>query len=110
MHEEARLSAPMTASLSDIALRPIQGQRRERIGAYARGFAIERQLAERIYDAAVNEEIDPELAFRLVKVESSFRQRAGLSGSWVKRRNMGRFNRAPRAGWTRAFRGRICSR
>ena len=82
LHEEARLSAPMTASLSDIALRPIQGQRRERIGAYARGFAIERQLAERIYDAAVNEEIDPELAFRLVKVESSFRQRAiGPAGS-----------------------------
>ena len=82
LHDNAPSSVAIAASQSDIALRSLQVERRERVRAYANGFAIERQLAERIYDAAVNEGVIPDLAFRLVKVESSFRQRAiGPAGS-----------------------------
>ena len=82
LHAERRLSAPVRLTQSDIGLWTLQLQRLERTRAYADGFGIERRLAERIYDAAVNEGIDIDLAFRLVKVESSFRQRAvGPAGS-----------------------------
>jgi soluble lytic murein transglycosylase-like protein len=82
LHDNTPSDVAPAASQSDIALRSLQIERRERVRAFAKGFAIERQLAERIYDAAVNEGVIPELAFRLVKVESSFRQRAiGPAGS-----------------------------
>lgn len=73
---------PIRATQSDIGLWTVQMQRLERTRAYSDGFRIERRLAERIYDAAVNEGVDADLAFRLVKVESSFRRRAvGPAGS-----------------------------
>jgi soluble lytic murein transglycosylase-like protein len=44
----------------------------ERFSAYP----INRELAEAIYDAAVEQEIDPEIAFGLVRAESGFRNHA----------------------------------
>ncbi len=69
-------------TLGDRALERTELDRRAKIGRYADGFGIARSLAARIYDAAVNEGVSPELAFRLVRVESSFRQWAvGPAGS-----------------------------
>ena len=39
---------------------------------YAREYRITMQLAELIHDVAISEKIEPELAFRLVKLESRF--------------------------------------
>jgi soluble lytic murein transglycosylase-like protein len=50
--------------------------RHARIAASAARFGIAIDLARDIEHAAVAEGIDPELAFRLVRVESSFRERA----------------------------------
>lgn len=50
--------------------------RRARIQEYAARYGIGFELAEAIYAAAEAEKVDPELAFRLVRVESAFRERA----------------------------------
>ncbi len=82
LHAERSWGVPVHLTQSDVGLWSVQLERRERTRAYADGFRIEQPLAERIYDAAVNEGVDVDLAFRLVKVESSFRRRAiGPAGS-----------------------------
>lgn len=43
---------------------------------FARRYGISAELAQRIYDAAVEAGIDPDLGFRLVRVESRFNARA----------------------------------
>lgn len=45
-------------------------------GSYAQIYGISRDLAQQIIDVALSEGIDPELGFRLVRVESVFRTRA----------------------------------
>ena len=82
LHPERSPSVVVLPTQSDIGLRALQLQRLSETRAYASAFKIERRLAESIYDAAVNEGVDVDLAFRLVKVESSFRRRAvGPAGS-----------------------------
>jgi soluble lytic murein transglycosylase-like protein len=44
----------------------------ESLERYA-AYPLDRELAERIYDTAVEAEVDPEIAFGLVRAESSFR-------------------------------------
>jgi hypothetical protein len=51
-------------------------RRRHRIFTFATRYRISNDLSAAIYDAAVAERIEPELAFRLVRVESEFRERA----------------------------------
>ena len=51
-------------------------ERWNRIFEYSREYRIPADLSAAIYDAALNERIDPELAFPLVKLESDFRERA----------------------------------
>ena len=73
---------PLAEVQSDIALRRYRLQRADSIAAYAERFRIGFERAAMIYDAAVAEKVSPELAFRLVRVESSFRQRVvGPRGS-----------------------------
>ena len=56
--------------------------RRRSIEAYASAFRIDAELAGLIYETAFREGLDPDLGFRLVRVESSFRRRAvGPAGS-----------------------------
>jgi soluble lytic murein transglycosylase-like protein len=50
--------------------------RTEGAGAFARQYGISRELAQTIYDAAIAERIDPDLGFRVVRVESRFNPRA----------------------------------
>jgi soluble lytic murein transglycosylase-like protein len=51
-------------------------ERADRIINYSTRFAIPANLATRILDASMAEGIDPELAFRLVRLESGFNPRA----------------------------------
>ena len=56
------------------AAREMEAQRTSTIESLASTFRVELPLAEDIHDAAVNFEIDPEVAFGLVQAESSFRK------------------------------------
>jgi soluble lytic murein transglycosylase-like protein len=51
-------------------------ERWERVFAYARRYGIKADLAAAIYDEASAQKIDPELAFRVVRLESRFDERA----------------------------------
>ncbi|MDX1577401.1 MAG: lytic transglycosylase domain-containing protein [Gemmatimonadota bacterium] len=76
----AGLSARPTAA--ELALRGAAQRRSAQVGSYAERFDISRSLSRRIYDAAEAAGIDAELAYRLVRVESSFRPEAvGPAGS-----------------------------
>ena len=69
-------------STSDRVLSTFQATRAAEVGYYGRQFRVRSDLAGMIFDAATSQGIDPELAFRLIRVESSFRQRVvGPAGS-----------------------------
>lgn len=64
------------------SLRRFAEVRRRSVGSYASAFRIGEELAGLIFETALREGLDPELAFRLVRVESSFRRGAvGPAGS-----------------------------
>ena len=59
--------------------RAFEGEQLERLNAiynYSRRYKITTDLSTAIYDAAVAEQIDPALAFPLVRLESQFKQTA----------------------------------
>ncbi len=60
----------------EVALANEQLERWNRIFAFSNRYDIGTQLAGAIHDIAVAEGIEPELAFRLVRVESEFKPRA----------------------------------
>jgi soluble lytic murein transglycosylase-like protein len=47
-----------------------------RAASFAKRYGISAELAQRIVDSAAREGLDPELAFRLIRVESQFKTRA----------------------------------
>ena len=51
-------------------------QRADRIIHYSTQYGVSAGMAGRVYDAAIAENVDPELAFRLVNLESDFNARA----------------------------------
>jgi len=68
--------APLTAPRSEVALANDQLEQWNRIFAFSTQFNVRAQLAKSIHDIAIAEGIEPELAFRLVRVESGFKERA----------------------------------
>ncbi len=60
----------------ELELQRLQAERLSRIVHFSSQFDISADLAELIYDVAVFEDLEPELAFRLVRVESGFRRSA----------------------------------
>jgi soluble lytic murein transglycosylase-like protein len=54
-------------------------QRWNRIYGFSRRWMVDTELARAIYDAAIEAGIDPELGFRVVNVESQFKERATSS-------------------------------
>jgi soluble lytic murein transglycosylase-like protein len=75
--------APTTATVTDrvraadAARRATQRlQRWNKIYMYSRRWMIDTELARAIHDAAIEAGIDPELGFRLVNVESQFKEKA----------------------------------
>ena len=60
----------------ELELARLQLERAEDLLRHSALYQIPADLAELIYDVAVSEGIDPELAFRLVKLESGFHSRA----------------------------------
>lgn len=74
--EVRRLRAEVEAARGELALASAQLKRWHQIFSYARRFHIDAGLAGAIYDAALAEGLDPELAFPLVRLESDFKERA----------------------------------
>ena len=77
----AASSSPLSDNVLRSQLLGTQGQleamtarlnRATRIIEYSSRYAVSADLAARVFDAANGESIDPELAFRLVKLESDF--------------------------------------
>jgi Transglycosylase SLT domain len=88
-HAEAGIlrEPPVSGALSrptaaELALLEPGLRRTAMIRGYAERYGIGWQLSEAIHDAAVHEDLDMSLAYRLVRVESSFKQGAiGPAGS-----------------------------
>ena len=76
--ETARLEATQRylAAESDLAATGHELARLRSIMAYSEAYGIPADLAAAIHRAAVLEDVEPDLAFRLVQTESGFRQRA----------------------------------
>ena len=72
----ARLRAELDESRGELDAAQAQLDRWSRIFHYSSRYGVTADLATMIYDVALDEEIEPELAFRLVDVESEFNPRA----------------------------------
>jgi soluble lytic murein transglycosylase-like protein len=71
-----RLKSERDNAQGELDLAKVQLERMHRVFAYSSRYGIGADLASSIYEVALAEGIDPELAFRLVKVESEFNERA----------------------------------
>lgn len=74
--EARRLYAQLDSARGELAIANAQLERANRVMQYSTRFRISADLAASILDIALAEGIEPELAFRLVRVESEFNERA----------------------------------
>jgi hypothetical protein len=78
--EAAELERVVVASVADDLVstawrkRALERERERNVPEFAAAFSIPSELAEKIYVAAQTHEIEPEVAFGLVRAESSFRR------------------------------------
>jgi soluble lytic murein transglycosylase-like protein len=76
LSEAASLRTQLATTRSQVS--DLQGQlnRAEHIIQYSTKYGVSAGMTGKVYDAAIAENIDPELAFRVVKLESDFNPRA----------------------------------
>lgn len=74
--EAARLRAELDATKGELELANAQLARAKTIMKYSARFKVSADLAAAVYDIALAEGIEPELGFRVVRVESEFNPRA----------------------------------
>jgi soluble lytic murein transglycosylase-like protein len=74
--ENRRLRQDLENALGDASLLRAQYERASRIIGFSTQYSIPADLATKIFDIALAERVDPELAFQLVKHESDFNPRA----------------------------------
>jgi soluble lytic murein transglycosylase-like protein len=72
----SRLRLSLDTTAGELELARIELRRAEAVIRYSSQYQITGDLAELIYDVAVREGIEPELAFRLIRLESGFNVRA----------------------------------
>jgi soluble lytic murein transglycosylase-like protein len=77
--EIARLTAELESARGEVALRQLELDRLKMVAQYSALYRIPSNVAAKIYDAAIAEDIHPSLGFQLVKVESGFRPKARSS-------------------------------
>ena len=66
----------LDATRGELGVAHLQLERWNKIYNYSTRYRISADLAANIYDIALREGIEPELGFRLVRVESEFKERA----------------------------------
>lgn len=74
--DNRRLRQDLENAMGETALLRAQIDRANRVMAFSSRYAIPADLAGTIFDVALEQRLDPELAFRLVKLESDFNVRA----------------------------------
>ena len=84
MRELSRLHSSLDAASGELELTRLELRRAETIMTQSAKYGIPADLAASIYDAALREGLDPDLAFRIVNIESRFnpeaRSRVGAVG------------------------------
>ena len=70
------LRAELASTQGELTLIKAQFERADKIIQYSTRYGINAGLAAKVFDASIREGIDPELAFRLVRLESEFNPRA----------------------------------
>jgi soluble lytic murein transglycosylase-like protein len=78
-----RAESTLKARQGELELAQLELNRLQKIVDHSRQYGIPADLAGAIYDIAVSEDIDPALAFSLVRVESGFTRRAVSSAGAV---------------------------
>jgi len=76
MWENRRLRQEIENTAGEAALLRAQMDRASKVMEYSATYAIPANLAATIFDIALKEGLDPDLAFRLVQLESGFNARA----------------------------------
>jgi len=74
--ESRRLREELDAARGELQLAQAQLDRANQILSYSSRYRISADIAASIYDIALAEGLEPDLAFRLVRVESQFNERA----------------------------------
>ncbi len=74
--ELAERTAALEDARGELAVKHIQHQRLREVQAFSAEHGIPADLAATVYDIALAEGVEPEIAFRLVETESSFRRMA----------------------------------
>ncbi len=74
--ESRRLREELDAARGELQLAQAQLDRANQILAYSSRYRISADIATSIYDIALAEGLEPDLAFRLVRVESQFNEKA----------------------------------
>ena len=74
--ENQRLRRELENAAGEASLLRAQIERSNRVISFSTRYEIPANLAGTIFDVALTERVDPELAFRLVKLESDFNVRA----------------------------------
>ena len=67
------LRQSLDTTSGELEITRIELRRLEAIVGFSKRYAIPADMAELVYEAALKQGLDPELAFRLVKLESGFR-------------------------------------
>jgi hypothetical protein len=74
--ESRKLRQELESARGELNVVKAQYERADKIIQYSTKFGITAGLAGKVFDASLREGIDPELAFRLVRGESEFNERA----------------------------------
>jgi soluble lytic murein transglycosylase-like protein len=75
--DSRRLRSELTSTQGELSLLRAQIERADKVIQYSTQYAIPAGLAGKVFDASLREGVDPELAFRLVRLESEFNARGG---------------------------------
>jgi len=70
------LRAQLASTQGELTLVKAQYERADKVIQYSTRYGINAGLAGKVFDASVREGVDPELAFRLVRLESEFNPNA----------------------------------
>ena len=79
LSDNRTLRAQLTSTQGELSLVKAQYERADKIIQYSTHYGINAGLAAKVFDASLREGVDPELAFRLVRLESEFNPRAKSS-------------------------------
>ena len=76
LSDNRTLRAQLTSTQGELTLVKAQFERADKIMQYSTQYGIPAGLAAKVFDASIRAGVEPELAFRLVRLESEFNPRA----------------------------------